>query len=72
MNIARKLQELLDKNHLRRSKLAQERLGHSTDHMLKTVYQHIMATTRSEVDDIVDQKFSTILHTDCTRENGDG
>ena len=53
------------------NKYAQERLGHSTDHMLKTVYQHIMATTRSEVDDIVDQKFSTILHTDCTRENGD-
>ena len=54
------------------NKYAQARLGHSTDHMLKTVYQHIMATTRSEVDDIVDQKFSTILHTNCTRKNGSG
>lgn len=50
------------------NKYSQKRLGHATDHMLKTVYQHIMATTETEVDDIVDAKFHTILHTNCTRE----
>lgn len=53
------------------NKYAQDRMGHATDNMLKTVYQHILVSTRKEVDDIVDQKFSAILHTDCTQENGD-
>jgi integrase len=51
------------------NKYAQDRMGHATDNMLKTVYQHIIVSTRKEVDDIVDEKFSAILHTDCTREN---
>ena len=51
------------------NKYAQDRLGHATDNMLKTVYHHILVSTRKEVDDIVDEKFVTILHTDCTQKN---
>lgn len=53
------------------NKYAQDRMGHATDNMLKTVYQHILVSTRKEVDDIVDEKFATILHTDCTQKNGE-
>ena len=44
-------------------KYAMERMGHATNNMLKTVYQHTMAEKRSEVDDAVDKYFSTNLHT---------
>lgn len=44
-------------------KYAMERMGHATNNMLKTVYQHTMAEKRSEVDDAVDNYFSNNLHT---------
>lgn len=44
-------------------KYAMERMGHATNNMLKTVYQHTMNEKRREVDDIVDNYFITKLHT---------
>lgn len=51
------------------NKYVQERMGHSTDHMLKTVYQHVMDRTRNEVDQRTDELFSAILHTNCTQDS---
>lgn len=52
------------------NKYAQERMGHATDNMLKTVYQHTMSAQQAEVakkvDDYFSQKLHTKLHTDCT------
>ena len=45
-------------------KYAMERMGHATNNMLKTVYQHTMKEKRQEVDDIVDKYFSQKLHTE--------
>lgn len=45
-------------------KYAMERMGHTTNNMLKTVYQHTMKEKRQEVDDIVDKYFSQKLHTE--------
>lgn len=42
-------------------KYAQERMGHATNNMLKTVYQHTMKSKRDEVDDSIDNYFSQIL-----------
>ena len=44
-------------------KYAQERMGHATNNMLKTVYQHTMKSKRDEVDDSIDNYFSHILQT---------
>lgn len=44
-------------------KYAQERMGHATNNMLKTVYQHTMKSKRDEVDDSIDNYFSQILQT---------
>ena len=38
-------------------KYAMENMGHETDHMLKTVYQHTMSEKRKEVDAEIDGYF---------------
>lgn len=50
-------------------KYAMERMGHATNNMLKTVYQHTMAEKRTEIDNAVDDYFNSKLHTSCTHEN---
>lgn len=50
-------------------KYAMERMGHATNNMLKTVYQHTMAEKRNAIDDEVDNYFTSNLHTDCTRNS---
>ena len=42
----------------------QERMGHKTDHMLKTTYLHTMRSKRSQYDELIDATFEEILHTD--------
>lgn len=49
-------------------KYAMERMGHATNNMLKTVYQHTMAEKRTEIDNAVDDYFNSNLHTRCTRK----
>lgn len=44
-------------------KYAMQRMGHATNNMLKTVYQHTMKSKREEVDDTIDNYFEEILHT---------
>lgn len=44
-------------------KYAMERTGHSSNNMLKTVYQHTMRSKHEEVADQVDGYFAEILHT---------
>lgn len=43
-------------------KYAMERMGHATNNMLKTVYQHTMTSKQNEVADMVDQYFNQKLH----------
>ena len=45
-------------------KYAMQRMGHATNNMLKTVYQHTMKSKREEVDDTIDNYFDQILHTE--------
>lgn len=45
------------------NKYAQERMGHATDNMLKTVYQHTMSAQSIETAQQVDAYFINILHT---------
>lgn len=45
------------------NKYAQERMGHATDNMLKTVYQHTMSKESVETAKKVDGYFNDILHT---------
>lgn len=53
------------------NKYAQERMGHSTDNMLKTVYQHTMKSESQQTADKVDRYFENILHTILhTESNG--
>lgn len=42
-------------------KYAMERMGHATNNMLKTVYQHTMRSKQNEVADVVDNYFSKKL-----------
>lgn len=42
----------------------QERMGHKTDHMLKTTYLHTMRSKRSQYDEMIDKTFEGFLHTD--------
>ncbi len=44
-------------------KYAMERMGHATNNMLKTVYQHTMKSKQDEVADMVDKYFEEKLHT---------
>nr|DAP96366.1 MAG TPA: Integrase [Caudoviricetes sp.] len=46
------------------NRYAQERMGHATDNMLKTVYQHTMAAEQIAVAQKVDQYFTSKLHTE--------
>lgn len=45
-------------------KYAMERMGHATNNMLKTVYQHTMRSKQDEVADLVDNYFTEKMHTD--------
>lgn len=45
------------------NRYAQERMGHATDHMLKTVYQHTMSSEQQHVAQLVDHYFEEKLHT---------
>lgn len=45
-------------------KYAMERMGHATNNMLKTVYQHTMMSKQQEVADVVDNYFIKKMHTD--------
>lgn len=45
-------------------KYAMERMGHATNNMLKTVYQHTMKSKQEEVADVVDDYFIQKLHID--------
>lgn len=49
----------------------QKRLGHKTDHMLKTVYLHTMKSKEDEFADRIDQSFEQILRTDFRMGNQD-
>lgn len=44
-------------------KYAMERMGHATNNMLKTVYQHTMRSKQEEVADVVDNYFFQKMHT---------
>lgn len=44
-------------------KYAMERMGHASNNMLKTVYQHTMKSKQEEVADMVDDYFTEKLHT---------
>lgn len=50
-------------------KYAMERMGHATNNMLKTVYQHTMSEKRKEVDDTIDHFLSEKLHTNLHTKN---
>lgn len=50
-------------------KYAMERMGHSTNNMLKTVYQHTMDATAQQVADQLDDYFIANLATDLATEN---
>ena len=50
------------------NRYAQERMGHATDNMLKTVYQHTMSKESIETAKKVDGYFETILHTNLHTE----
>lgn len=52
-------------------KYAMERMGHATNNMLKTVYQHTMKDKQEEVADAVDNYFISKLHTVLHTANGD-
>ena len=45
------------------NRYAQERMGHATDNMLKTVYQHTMSAEQTKVSQQVDNYFNSLLHT---------
>lgn len=45
-------------------KYAMERMGHATNNMLKTVYQHTMRSKQDEVADVVDGYFAEKMHTE--------
>lgn len=49
------------------NRYAQERMGHATDNMLKTVYQHTMSAEQAAVAAKVDSYFESKLHTNYTR-----
>lgn len=47
----------------------QERMGHKTDHMLKTTYLHTMRSKRSKYDELIDSTFEELLHTNLHTDN---
>lgn len=49
----------------------QKRMGHATDHMLKTVYLHTMRSKEDEYADKIDKTYNDLLHTDLhTKSEG--
>lgn len=52
-------------------KYAMERMGHATNNMLKTVYQHTMKSKQDEISTAVDSYFEQKLHTDLHTGNKD-
>lgn len=44
------------------NKYAQERMGHATDNMLKTVYQHTIQEEQKKYSEEIDQRFEALLH----------
>lgn len=50
------------------NRYAQERMGHATDNMLKTVYQHTMTKESLETAEKVDKYFESILQTKLQTE----
>ena len=50
-------------------KYAMERMGHATNNMLKTVYQHTMKSKQNEVASMVDNYFMKKLHTNLHTDN---
>lgn len=50
-------------------KYSMQRMGHATNNMLKSVYQHTMLKKREEVDDAVDNYFTQILQTNLQTKN---
>lgn len=51
------------------NKYAQERMGHATDNMLKTIYQHTMSAEQAAVAQKVDEYFTSKLHTKMHTKN---
>ena len=51
------------------NKYAQERMGHATDNMLKTVYQHTMSAEQAAVAQKVDDYFFSKLQTNLQTES---
>lgn len=51
------------------NKYAQERMGHATDNMLKTVYQHTMSTEQVAISQKVDDYFNQKLRTNLRMGN---
>lgn len=51
------------------TKYSQQRMGHQTDNMLKTVYEHTIRTKEDEFADRIDEYFEAKLHTDLHTEN---
>lgn len=51
-------------------KYAMERMGHATNNMLKTVYQHTLSSKQIEVANAVDNYFAQNLHMDLHMEDG--
>ena len=49
----------------------QQRLGHKTDHMLKTVYLHTLRSKEDAYATLIDQTFEEILHTDLHTHSND-
>lgn len=52
-------------------KYAMERMGHATNNMLKTVYQHTMRSKQDQVADMVDDYFTQKLHTNLHTKKGE-
>lgn len=44
------------------NKYAQERMGHATDNMLKTVYQHTIQEEQKKYSEEIDQRFEVLFH----------
>ena len=43
-------------------KYVMERIGHATDNMLKTVYQHTMKEKNMEINQTIDKVFAQMQH----------
>ena len=52
------------------TKYSQQRMGHQTDHMLKSVYEHTMRAKEDEYADRINQYYEEKLHTDLHTKSG--